>query len=113
MIRLLVEERTVRIDKVLGTGDVRLRKSWDDVYILESPVEYGNRHALTTESDVVQTLSLEHLQLILAVAVSYSLDAVPGVESLVIGVFDVSVDGIGGCPYTLGLCDAVKCSQMF
>ena len=59
----------------------------------------------------MQSLTLEHFQLLFPVAVKDTRDAVPWVESFMVGVFHHAVDGIGRNPYALSLADAFEASQ--
>ena len=56
----------------------------------------------------MQALSGEHLNLFLAIAVTHSLDAVPGIERVVICVLDITVDRVGRYPHTLAFGYAVE-----
>ena len=53
MIGLLKEERTVGVDKVLGTHDVSMKEGWYDVDILETTIEHGDSHTLASFADTV------------------------------------------------------------
>ena len=69
MIGLLIEILTVGIDEIPGTHDVSMGKGGYDVGILESTVENGDGDAFAQEPDVMQTVSGQHLNLILAIAI--------------------------------------------
>ena len=95
MIGLLIEMQAVGIDKVLDSHDVGMLEGRDGIAVLETTVEHGNGHALSTKVDVVQSLPHEHLYLFQAVAITAGLHTVPRVEVCVDSGLDEAVDTIG------------------
>ena len=79
MIRLAIEMGAVGIDEVFFTKDVGFLEDGYLVAILETAVEHGDGHALAFVADAVQTVAIEHLDLISAVAIVLPSDTVPGV----------------------------------
>ena len=69
MISLLIEVQTVRIDKIAGTHDVGASDSWNHVTVLETAIEDSDRHALAQQSDVMQTVPCQHLNLLFSIAI--------------------------------------------
>ena len=98
VICLLIEMLAVGIDEILGTHDVSMGEGGYDVGILETTVENGDSDAFAHESDVMQTVSSQHLNLLLAIAIGGGLQTVPGVETVVGTGLDEAVDAVGGYP---------------
>lgn len=98
----------VGVDKILGTHDVSMGEGGYDVGILETTVENGDGDAFAHESDVMQTVSSQHLNLLLAIAIGGGLQTVPGVETVVGTGLDEAVDAVGGYPYQLRLPDTLE-----
>ena len=79
MIGLAVEMLAVGVDKIPGSEDVGLQDGRYLVTALKAANEYGDGHTLALYSDAVQTVAIEHLDLISAVAIVLPSDTVPGV----------------------------------
>ena len=108
VIGLLVEMLTVGIDEILGPHDIGSLEGWDDVAVLETTVEDGDGDAFSHESDVMQSLPSEHLNLFFAIAIGGCLHTVPRVETVVGTGFDEAVDAVGGYPYQFRFSDTLE-----
>ena len=72
----------------------------DLVAVLEAAVEHGDGHASSTHADIVQSMALEHFNLIAAVAVVLATDAVPGIPFVMhLHLRRSSLDGVGRLPH--------------
>ena len=71
--------RALGVDKILCPQDVG---SLDDGYlvaVLKTSVEHGNGHAPAFVADAMQTMTIEHLDLIPTIAIVLPSDTVPWV----------------------------------
>ena len=80
MIGLLIEELAVGIYKVLGASDVGMLEGWNLVDIHESTIENGDGDALAAIADIVEALTVQHLNLLVAMTIDVALKTVPRVE---------------------------------
>ena len=63
--------------KVAYAVNLDMGESRDAVHIHKASVEYGNGHALSCQTEFVQTVAVEHLDLLFPQSVSFLFDAVP------------------------------------
>ena len=111
MVGFLIEMQAVGIDKVLDSHNVGMLEGRDGIAVLETAIEHGNGHALTTKVDVMQSLPHQHLNLFQAVAITAGHHAVPRVEVFVDSGLDESVDTVGRYPDHLRSLHAIEGCQ--
>ena len=99
VISFLIKIRTVGINKVFCTRNDGVLKGGEYIAILKSAIKHGDGNALATVSDVVQTMTVKHLNLFATMAVDGAFQTVPWVETRVGFYLDFALDAIGCLPY--------------
>ena len=105
MVGLLIEIGAVGIYKILGASDVGMLEGWNLVDIHESTIENGDGDSLAAIADIVEALTVQHLNLLVAMTIDVALKTVPRVEMGVGLGLQYAFDTVGCYPYLLAALD--------
>ena len=99
MVGLVKQRRNLWVDEIAITANVYALEGWYAVSVLKPSVNDGNHHALTTQSDVVQSVAMYRVDLLCCSAIDFASHAVMVFEAVTVLLPCQRRDGVGSLPH--------------